>query len=161
MKIKVRDYSANRKGIALVEVIAALGIAIVVLTALVSLTLFTTRSSLNSRLLLQGTKTATREAELVRSFRDSSAAWVDFVTAMVGCLSSCHMDQLTGSPAANPISEGTPPESVTRSFTASNPAGGALVANSDQVVKLNITASWTVGGVVKSTHLYTNLANWR
>jgi hypothetical protein len=70
------------------------------------------------------------------------------------------MDLSAGIPVAGSTKEGVDPESVTRSFTASNLAGGALVS-SDQIVKLNITASWTVGGVTKNTHLYTNLSNWK
>lgn len=145
----------------MVEVIAALGIALVVLTAMVSLTLFTTRSSLNSRLLLQGTKTATREAELVRAFRDSSATWDAFLAGLITyCSGSCHIDQTSGAPVSGSITEGAGSETVTRSFTATNVSGGAL-ATTDQIVKINITASWVVGGVTKSTHLYTNLSNWR
>jgi Tfp pilus assembly protein PilV len=156
-----RSKKKNNKGMALVEVIAALGIAVVVLTAMVSLTLFTVRSSLNSKLLLQGTKTATREAELVRSYRDSSATWEVFLAAMQNCHSAtCCMNQGTGLPISGVCTEGTGAEIVTRSFTASNSSGGALVT-SDNIVKIDITANWVVGGVTKNTHLYTNLSNWR
>jgi Tfp pilus assembly protein PilV len=143
------------KGIALVEVIAALGLAAAVLTAMVSLTLFTVRSSLSSKLLLQGTKVATREAELIRAYRDTNAStWDVFVTAMQGCGGANTCCTAPGGLTINPgvCTEGTGVETITRYFTAS--------VNGD-VVNINITVSWVVGGVTKSTHLYTSLSNWR
>jgi hypothetical protein len=70
------------------------------------------------------------------------------------------VNQTTGLIVAGSVQEGSGVEVVTHSFTASNSSGGVL-SSTDQIVKLNISANWVVGGVAKSTHLYTNLSNWR
>jgi Tfp pilus assembly protein PilV len=157
----------NSKGMALVEVIAALGIAVVVITSLVSLSLFTLRSSLSSKLQLQGTKVATRESELIRSYRDSDAqTWATFVAGVRNCYGGANCCMNSGGTAvllnqATSCVDGTGLEVVTRSFTATKVDGSSQVGLTDNTVRFDIKATWTVGGAEKTTHLYTDLTNWR
>ena len=158
-------FTKTSKGIALVEVIAALGIAVVVITSLVSLSLFTLRSSLSSKLQLQGTKVATRESELIRSYRDNAGVpWASFVDAVKGCTDSskcCMKSDGSGLQPGGVCTDGTGAELVTRSFTASKLDGFTPLASGDDAVRINIVATWTIGGQEKTTHLYTDLTNWR
>lgn len=156
-----------KKGIGLVEVIASFGITIVVLTSLVSLALYTMRSSLNSKLMLEGTKIANREIELVRAYRDSpTRTWSAFLSglstaqcscASLPCINRCHMTN------TNPVTvvNGTTTESidgqtVTRYFYVTPDT-----ASSPNIVRVYVTTSWVVGPRTNSTHIYTDLTNWQ
>jgi Tfp pilus assembly protein PilV len=153
-----------QKGMALVEVIAALGIAVVVITSLVSLSLFTLRSSLSSKLQLQGTKVATREAELIRAYRDrSDVPWNDFVSAIRGCYNTnvCCMDSGGSAVQSGECTDGSGIEIVKRSFTVTRLDGTSQLQSGDNAARVNIVATWLVGGANKTTHLYTDLTNWR
>ena len=151
-----------RKGIALVEVIAALGIAVVVITSLVSLSLFTLRSSLASKLQLQGTKVATRESELIRSYRDATGrSWEMFLTDVMNCYGERECCVNGGAIQASACVDGVAAERVTRSFMVTNVSGGQINPTTDNIARFNIKASWTVGGATKVTHIYTDLTNWR
>lgn len=156
--VKIKKKS---KGIALVEVIAALGIAVVVLTSLVSLSLYTLRSTLDTKLQLQATKVAAREAELVRTFRDTSDDWEGFINNIRVCYGSttCCINAVTMVLITGTCTDGVSPENTTRYFTAANSSGGQL-GLTDGIARITITARWTVGGVNKYTHIYTDLTNW-
>lgn len=160
MVIKIKNKKT--KGIALVEVILALGISATVITTLVSLSLYALRSSLSAKLLLQGTKMATRESELLRVYRDSSGSWVDFVTAVQSCTNGtkCCTNPTGTSVNYSPCTEGVGVEQVTRYFTATKINGQPLVSGVDNIARINITAEWNLGGIPKSTHLYTEFTNW-
>lgn len=153
----------NEKGIALVEVIAALGIAVIVITSLVSLSIFTLRSSLRSKLLLEGTKIANRELELVRALRDSSDSWDTFLTTVVPCTISSPCSVIISPLGVSYVpfteNEGTT-EAITRQFTATIPGGGDLTGTED-TVRISVSVTWSVGGDSKSAFLYTDLTNWR
>lgn len=162
----------NEEGIGLVEVIFALGISIVIITSLVSLALFTLRSSLNSKLLLQGSKLANQELEYVRVLRDisvesSSVGWAGFIDYIRDCSPPngyCYVANLGG---LNPISSSVRTVSigsttVTIYFLASE-TDGDVIGGSDypDVVRISVSASWNIGGQTKSVHNYTDLSNWR
>lgn len=163
-----RAHNINEKGIGLVEVIAALGVSVVVLTSLVSLALFTVRSSLESKLLLEGTKLASRELELVRAFRDASNEWengtdgfLDSVMPCTDAANACHMVYSPGLSVDNSGSatEGTGAETITRQFTATRQDGTPLQSG-DEVVRIAVQVSWDVGSETKYARLYTDLTNW-
>ena len=152
----------NEKGIALVEVIAALGIAVVVITALVSLSIFTLRSSLRSKLLLEGTKVANREIELTRALRDSTT-WASFITFVQACtianpcsMSISPLGVTSGSTTENPDTT----EAITRQFTATATDMGDLTGSED-TVRISVSVTWGIGSDVKAAYLYTDLTNWR
>jgi Tfp pilus assembly protein PilV len=154
----------NQQGIGLVEVLAALGISVIAITALVSLSIYTIRISLQNKLELMGSQRATRERELVRAFRDKSTSWEQFLTDLnsAGCTTRCHIEQPTSDTFA-PVS-GSASESVegsvvlTRSFTIAPDPNNT----SDNNIRLvTITVSWSIAGVTHTTHLYTYLSNWK
>jgi len=158
---KTQSIIKNEKGIGIVEVIAALGLSIIVLTSLVSLSLFTIRSSLHSKLLLEGTKLANREIELVRAFRDASAEWENgtdgFLDEMINCTNGCHMSGLSVGAGADVMGAG--PEQITRSFEATRVDGNALQSG-DEEVRISVEVEWDVGTDTKYARLYTDLTNW-
>lgn len=161
----IKKISKDQRGIGIVEVIAALGLAIIVLTSLVSLSLFTIRSSLQSKLMLEGTKLANKELELVRALRDSSSMWYDnsgstgFLNQLRDntCNTGCYMNNLAV--VSGTHTAGTGPEAITRTFRATDIDGNPLDIT-DQVVRISVEISWDVGTDTKYARLYTDLTNW-
>jgi hypothetical protein len=157
-----------QKGIALVEVIAALGIAVVAITALVSLSIATLRTSLDSKLLLEGTKIANREIELVRAYRDGNS-WEDFIIGIGDCDNEdvgCHVDYssplLTITSGSDVLGSGV--EAVTRKFVATDSNGGMIdptVTPLPDVVRISVSVNWFIGDQQKGSYIYTDLSNWR
>ncbi len=155
----------NQNGIGLVEVIISLGVAIVVITSLVSLALFTVRTSTQSSLQLESTNYANREMELVRAYRDKlvasdpSSAWSGFTGVVGNCtlLNPCSMNS-DGSQVLTGLSiipaTVTSPTPLQRGFTA-------IVGPTGNTVSIAVTISWTLGGQNKSTSVYTILSNWQ
>lgn len=157
----------EEQGIGLVEVIAALGLSIIILTALISLSLFTVRSSLQSKLMLEGTKLANRELELVRALRDNSTAWENgsngFLNQIAPCVAGnpCHMDSasLTAVAGSRIISPGAPEETEIF-FIAYDPVDSSDLQLTDEEVRIAVTVRWTIAGEYKYARLYTDLTNW-
>ena len=161
-----------QKGFALVEVIAALGVSALVITALISLSISTLRTSLDSALLLEGTKMANREVELVRAYRDgyisedTPRSWEAFINAVYACTidTPCHMDTAGGEPLQGYLTE--PPtgaKAVTRSFTVTDIEGNDITdpSNPPSVVRISVSVTWAVGDQQKGSYIYTDLSNWR
>jgi Tfp pilus assembly protein PilV len=157
----IKKLNNNQRGIGIVEVIAALGLAIIVLTALVSLSLFTIRSSLQSKLMLEGTKLANKELELVRALRDSSAEWENgstgFLDRMIPCDTGCYMNNLVVVSGSD--TTGTGPEAITKSFRATDIDGNQLTSG-EEIVRISVEIAWNVGTDTKYARLYTDLTNW-
>ncbi|MBU0534758.1 hypothetical protein KKC62_01085 [Patescibacteria group bacterium] len=153
-KYKHMYKNTKEKGIALVEVIAALGIAVIVITSLVSLSISTMRSSLKSKLLLEGSKIANREIELVRAFRDNSATWEDpgFLSILSCTSSPCYMKVDGSGIASGSAVDGSGTEAITRYFT---------VTNSADIVRVSVSVTWKVGNDTHGAYVKTDLSNWR
>ncbi|RJR27397.1 hypothetical protein C4561_02495 [candidate division WWE3 bacterium] len=165
----------NQKGIGLVEVIAAFGISMVVITALVSLSLYTLRSSLQSKLLLEATKIANRESELVRAFRDDeNVSWLVFMDtlditdndplvsdydctcAAAPCTKQCNMTSNPVQVNAGARVENIDGQNVTHWFSIVPDANDPT-----NIVRVYVTVTWDVGTQAKMTNVYTDLSNWR
>ncbi len=139
----------------LVEVIAALGISVVVITSLLSLTLFSLRTSLTSSLLMEGTKAANVETELIRAYRDS-IDWDTFSGEFLSCTDSsvgCHIDKTS-------LKVTTGYESfVSSGVTVTT---GFYVTDSDtNIIHVTVKSSWDIGGQTKNTYVYTDFTNWQ
>jgi Tfp pilus assembly protein PilV len=149
MSIKLYKKS---KGIGLVETILALGIAVVVITALVSLAVYTLRSSQQSKYLLEGSKLAAEHVELLRIYKDSGINWTDFVNAVSGCTTPCSTDgsAVASNPATITLSNSA---TVQRYFTVDTSVVG--------VVRVTSVVEWPVGPVTKKTTVITDITNWR
>lgn len=158
MKKKKMKYQT---GIALVEVIAALGVATLAITALVSLSISTLRTSLDSKLLLEGTKIANREIELVRAYRDG-VTWEKFITDIDGCDAGCYINIDDFSVVTGSIAEGDDLEAVTRKFIATQPDGSTIDPSSPpDIVRISVSVTWMIGDQEKGSYVYTDLSNWR
>jgi hypothetical protein len=161
-----------QRGIALVEVIAALGVSALVITALVSLALSTLRTSLDSKLLLEGTKLANREVEMIRAYRDrSDVSWENFIQGLVAsenCVKGafCHMDKQFGHPVMGEEIIGSGAEKITVGFYITDPSrdDGLILdpyISPPQVVRVNVSVKWKIGDKDKGSYIYTDLSNWR
>lgn len=152
MQLKTH-LSNNNKGIGLVETILALGIAVVVITALVSLAVYTLRSSQQSKYLLEGSKLATEHVELLRLYKDN-AGWSTFTGAVGACTGATHCStdgiDVVNTPATIQLSNNT---SVQRYFTVD-----LSVTN---VVRVTSIVEWQVGPDTKTTTIITDITNWR
>ncbi len=144
--------SHNNKGIGLIEVILSLGIAIVVITSLVSLAVFTLRASQQSKFLLESSKLAAEEIELVRAYKDS-VPWATFITSMSSCAAACHIDD-SGTPLTVASGDETIDGFMDRSFAA-------VQAGSDQIYTITSTITWTFGVTTKTTVLVSQVSNWK
>lgn len=147
----------NNKGIGLVEVILSLGIAVIVITSLVSLAVFTLRASQQSRYLLEGSKLASEEIELVRTLKDKSTSWSDFQSKISGCIGSgqrCHINS-TGTNTSN-VHE-TIDGFMDRYFYVV-----PVVGSNDQIYTITAVVEWRFGaGADKRTVIVSEVSNWR
>lgn len=156
------SISLNNKkqsGIGLVETIVALGVAIIVVTSLVSLSVFTLRTSTQSKRLISGSKMANNELELVRAVRDSQVTWDDFISEVSSCTQGapCNVNSTTFS-----VQSGTKiSDDITISFYATDPINLDTVETTDDVVRINVNATWNVGTDIKNANIYTDLSRWR
>lgn len=158
----------NEQGIGLVETLIALTVAIIVITSLVSLSVYTLRASNRGKLYLQGSKQANEGLELVRAYRDKQE-WSTFISAMTNCDSGaqCHVT-VTGStlnvvPGLFRNTQGTSSvaDDVTWYFTVRHPTSGAIITTSDTVVRIEVRASWNIGNDPQNAYVYSDLSNWR
>lgn len=168
---------SNEKGIGLVEVLAALGISVVVITSLVSLAIFTLRSSQRGKIVLEASKDANKTLELIRAYRDSeSTCWGDsdpgtdcFLDVLIsnGCHladRACFIDSsyvvtnqdISGIDYLSLLG----PEDVYIYFTTDDPISPPL-ASDDNTVRISVYAVYRIGNQVKSSNVYTDLTNWR
>lgn len=177
MLIRALSSKNNEEGLGLIETIAALGLAVVVVTSLVSLSVFTLRTSNRGKLFLRATKLANQEVELVRAFRDAQL-WTDFVNAMLGAScqdtnsdAACSMSidaskNLTVNSGPTRLDVGGLNE-ITYYFTVSDPISesddvqAGFVDASDPVLRINVTVEWDLGGETQSTNIYTDVSSWR
>ena len=165
--MNIKNIYKSEKGIGLVETILALGIAIIVITALVSLALFTLRSSQQSKYLLEGSKLANQELEVVRAYRES-VPWGTFYASMRSCdTSDCYINVTYGPPTTYSVATGTEDLGVSavnlnRYIRVTKPDGSALEdATVESVVKVSVTVQWTIGAQQRYAHTYTHISNWQ
>lgn len=163
-QLKFKNYIVSELGIGLVETMLALGIGLIIITAMVSLSIFTLRASVQNKLALAGTQAANQQTELVRAYRDSQPTWEAFVSAVDGTLgvncftSDCYMTEsgvLTVVSGVR-ITNGGTVEELRKSFRLSDQSGGAK-----SLLRVSVNVSWQVGAETKYAHNYTELSSWR
>jgi hypothetical protein len=154
--MSIKTFNSHEQGIGLIETIVALGISIIVLTSLVSLSLYTLRASQQSKYMLEASKLATEELERARAVRDSNTVWSSFRTSILSCTvaSPCQINSALAivSAGASPY---TDPENgnYSRYFSVTEP--------SSNVLRVSVTVQYTIGGQTKYVRNYTDLTNWR
>jgi Tfp pilus assembly protein PilV len=157
----------NEKGIGLVETVLALGVAVAVITSLVSLTLYTLRSSQQSKYMLQATKLANEELERVRAKRDSGS-WTVFMSSLKSSETNinCELNPCSISPtyvvtqAVEQIPIPGLTQTISRSFTIDDPIDGSI-AGTETMIRVTVTVGWPLGGTTKYVYTSTDLSNWR
>lgn len=171
----LKTKNKNEQGIGLIEVIAALGLALVVLTSLLSLSIFTLRASFKSKIKLKSSSIANQQIELVRARRDTSGSWDNFIVGeglnagMDDCtaVSTCHIavtvSDFTVSNSGTGIASGansSDPEYIGYYFTAKNLSGGTPTIT-DDVVRITVIVEWNDGGTLKQNQIVTDLSRWK
>ncbi len=150
----------NQNGIGLVETILALGISVVVITALVSLAVYTLRSSQESKFLLEGSKLAAEQIELIRVVKDKQTFWDDYKTLLAICLGSsakCHVNTNNDGFDAGEEELGVSNLSkVTRYFYFVYPN-----SPDENIIRVTSVVTWEVGPNTKSTTIVTDISNWK
>jgi len=159
--MRLNNILKNNKGMGLIEVIAALGIATMVITSLVSLSIFALRSSLKSKLLLEASKVANREMELIRAYRDRNT-WDDFVATISSCVSNtdpktptCNMD------LDSSVINTSGPTPAVSSMALDDVSRGFYIVQDGEVIQVTVVAQWKEGSALKNTTLRTDLTNWQ
>lgn len=161
----MRKVLKNQFGIGLVETIVALGVSVVIIVALVSLSLFVLRASLQSKLLLQSSELANEQVQLLKAYRDSEG-WTDFISALPGCTSStrCYISIPGGTftvASGDRVLNPNTPGQLNIGFFATDLDSGGNVLLTTQQVRISVVASWYLGSDIQSTYLYTDLTNWQ
>jgi len=153
-------YIRNEKGIGLVETILALGIAVVVITSLVSLAVYTLRSSQQSKFLLEGSKLAAEQIELLRVVKDKEPSWDQYKSDLVGCVGTsakCHVNSAIDGVLSNeenlPVSNSS---QVTRYFYIQYPN-----LPDQNIIRVTSIVTWEVGPSTKTTSIITDITNWK
>jgi hypothetical protein len=170
-----------RKGMGLIEVLGALTLSVVALTALVSMVIYAMRSSLQSQLMLEGTNMANEQLENMRLFRNAST-WVDFKTAIINagcrvgsdtyCQVSCSVGGFGNVTCSIPNYSGTNPigisglETTEGLYTWFQAEDASATPPSNQVtptttiVRVTATSGWQIGSD-RSTSVTTDFSNWQ
>jgi len=167
MQEKCRE---NQLGIGLVETVIALGVGVIVITALVSLSVFTLRSSIRGKLLFQGSKLANEQLELVRAYRDGASSWGEtggFVDAIDGCSAAtpCYMS-VSGSTISVVagvliVDPGLPTQTQLSFYVTDEPPGNGTVEFTDDILRVRVRVSWRVSDQIKESFIYSDVSNWR
>jgi Tfp pilus assembly protein PilV len=158
---------SSQQGLGLIETVLSIALAVIVITSLVSLSLFTLRSSTQNKLMLQSSKLADQQLELVRACRDASASWADFRTTLGNCIavpgtecsivtaaggSQCGTANIYVTTARTTTGSGL--EEVDHYFVLEDFNG-----NTDEI-KVSVTVQWLIGDETKTAHTYSLITNW-
>jgi len=165
--------NSPQAGLGLIETVVAMGMSVLVITTLVSLSVFTLRSSVRSNMFLRASKLANKQMELVRAYRDQSAlSWEQFLVTLDDCDGAgqfCFMDDNVVV-QGDKYRDGTALNLVTVYFNIIDPANDHPndsppdVDPEDPVIRVSVIASWSDiagGSADKSVYVYTDLSNWQ
>jgi hypothetical protein len=160
-KLQNKNLLNHEEGIGLVEIILAFGVSIIVMVALVSLATFTLRAASTSSRMMQGTRLANQELEILRSVRDSYSSWNDFYNVVHACSAdtACVSESCYVTLSTSQISNGAKTsDDITVCFGSREVAAGTLTDTSR--IDIIAVATWTIGGQRKYVHNYTRLTDW-
>ena len=144
----------SEQGIGLVETIVALGVSLIVITSLVSLSVYVLRASQENRMMLTATDKANEQLELLRAKRDTTT-WDAFTLAMASCSSPtsvCVLTSLSGAPQAVTNTTQINPNEVLVYFWAEG---------TGDLRRIHVEGAWMSGSTIRKVYNSTDLSNWR
>lgn len=156
-----------RKAMGLIEVLIAVTVSVIALTAMVSMVVTALRSSLQSRMYLEATKLASQQLERVRAYRDSKS-WAEFTSELSGCYApsstdignTCHL--LANLGRNNGIFDGTAVGGTGISYYFYiTDLNGDQISSSSPPSNVRVTAIAFWDGGAKQTTMITDLSNWQ
>ncbi len=165
MPVELLDFKdKDEGGLGLVEVIVAMGVAMIVITAMVSLAIFTLKTTTQSKGLLESTRQANKQMEKLRVYRDTyviSQSWEDFYNSLIDGLGNSYCSTNCSSGYVCYIDDNfvfhgvnDPPIPLPSCFYAT------VVSGNGNVLNIVTVAPWQIGGVTKAAYNYSRLANW-
>jgi len=126
----------SQEGQTLIEVVAGIGLLVIVVTALIGMGIVALKTSTSARNRTVAAKLASEEVELVRAFRDSTDSGKGF--SNLSCVAQCYINTSTlivaGTETVQTI--------FTRYFTVTNVSAGKK--------KIDAFVSWTESSGAKS-----------
>ena len=153
----------TKKGMSILEILLGLSISVIVITSLVSLSIFILRNAQSNKFRMQATRDANGTMERIRALRDTystnGSTWSDFVTLVNnGCTGSrvCVIDSAL-SVTSNAFATFQTNTIATSSVPVSYFRTSVVNAN---VIDITVTSSWYLGGSMQSTTIYSSLSNW-
>lgn len=161
----------DQRGLGLVETLIAVSLAIIVVTALVSLAVFALRNSRQSSYTAQATQIAQNQLELLRAYRDNSTvSWATFTNLTSGSCTTV-LPTTCGAPTGQcyyPITATTGNAPTTGAVGSSSPFTWSInISNVSNpatpitVVRAGVVVHWSVGGKSQCVYNYTDFTNWR
>jgi len=166
--MSIKAKSTTEQGQGLVETLIAVSVAIIVVTALISLAVFALRNSRQSSYVAQATQIAQNQLELIRTYRDTPATtWANFADMSVGgsLISTCTFnttercnfsDDLDLDPQLN-----TSTSPFTYYFSLECVSGVNTCTSSGGTVRAHVFVTWDVGGRQENIYNNSDYTNWR
>jgi len=154
----------NQEGIGLIEIIISLGVAIIIVTAMVSLAIFTINASNQSQLLMEATRMSNQQMERIRAVRDRASTWDSFYNDLNSrtCPEDCQGSACYVNSSFQIRQNTSPPTSpkggIEACFYVESVSDPEVEDNQFKVVTV---ATWMDGGERKFTHNYSLLTNWQ
>lgn len=164
--MKLFNNIKNNKAIGLIEVIVSLGISTIIITSLISLNIFTLRTSLKGKLYSEASNSTSKQLELVRAFRDTYT-WNEFISSMEYCKSNdenpicimqtnstgLYVDTNGPSPKVNDMSI----EDVSVGFYVLN----NIDSQNDELISVVAVSQYLDAGEIKKITLRADFTNWQ
>ncbi len=163
-KPRSTDSGPDQAGIGLVEIIISLGVAMVIVTSMVSLAIFTLRTSNESENLMKGSRMVNQHMERIRAFRDEYSTWSDFYNLLTGvsCSENCTGTSCFVDDSIIFDRSSSPPgfDGITTCFYVEEVEDSPGVIDRTKLDVI-VVATWMSGDERKFTHSYSRLSNWQ
>lgn len=151
----VRKFNSGQQGFSILEVVLAVGLAVLILSALVSLGVTATKNSTFSRDQTQATKLARETMERVRAFRDQKGLSALKMQCPQLVTTFCQISPVLTVVQGKETLTGTP---FTRYFQQN---GTCPAAGGGEIVPITVTVEWTDGGGKHNAQLQSCFTSWQ
>ncbi|MBI4091267.1 hypothetical protein HY419_00780 [candidate division WWE3 bacterium] len=149
----------SKSGQGLVETLLAVTVAVIIITALISLAVVALRNSRQATYTAQATRIAQSQIEYARAFRDISD-WATFDQVLTGCPLStpCHFLDVSGYTSGVKV---VAPFSYKIYFIC-DPTMTCDATNVDShIIRAKAEVTWSLGGRSQTIYTDTDFTNWR